>query len=174
MIFEFIDIAYSFTILVLIITSFFVEKNRKGFVRNFIAVSNTLLICYSWYLLFQFYKLIQFSSSLHVKVEEGSASKIILGWFEIRFLLLVFLPYLFLFKKLITNKLFSILMFVIIQWSFIQSCYNSLHDSHTFPLIIYYLPYNISFKILNYLSLFIGVYALLWLLKKLPSQQAQS
>jgi len=174
MIFEFIDIAYSFTILILIIISFFVEKNRKGFVKNFIAVSNTLLICYSWYLLFQFYKLIQFSSSLHVKVEEGSASKIILGWFEIRFLLLVFLPYLFLFKKLITNKLFSILMFVIIQWSFIQSCYNSLHDSHTFPLIIYYLPYNINFKILNYLSLFIGVYALLWLLKKLPSQQAQS
>jgi hypothetical protein len=84
MIFDFIDIAYSFTILVLIIISFFVEKNRKGFVKNFIAVSNTLLICYSWYLLFQFYKLIQFSSSLHVKVEEASASKIILGWFEIR------------------------------------------------------------------------------------------
>jgi hypothetical protein len=174
MIFDFIDIAYSYTILVFIIISLLVEKTRKRYVKNFIAVSNVLLICYSWYLLFQFYKLIQFTSSLNIKVEKGSEFKLMLGWFEIRFLLLVFLPYLFLFKKLMANKIFSIVMFAIIQWSFIQSCYTSLNKSDTLPLIIYYLPYNISFKILNYISLFTAVYALLWMLKKLPSQQEKS
>ncbi len=174
MIFEFIDIAYSSSVLIFIIISLLIEKTRKRYIQNFIAVSNVLLICYSWYLLFQFYKLIQFTSSLNIKVEKSSESKLMLGWFEIRFLLLVFLPYLFLFKKLMANKMYSILMFVIIQWSFIQSCYSSLNESHSLPLIIFYLPYNISFKILNYISLFTAVYALLWMLKKLPSQQEKS
>lgn len=174
MIFEFIDIAYSFTILIFIIISFLVEKNKKVYVNNFIAVSNVLLICYSWYLIFQFYKLIQFSLSLHIKVEQSNSVDVSIGWFEIRFLLLVFLPYLFLFKKLVANKIFSVVILLIIQWSFIQSCISSLREGYTLPYMIFYLPYNISFKILNYISLFIAVYALLWMLKKLPSQQEKS
>ncbi len=171
MLFEFIDVAYTFSILFIIVGALFFKKETAIWFKNLLTVSNHLLILYSWYLLYQFYQLLKFILSLNIKVDKIPKQPIQLGWFEIKFILLITLPYLFLSKKLARNIVLSLAMFVILQWNVIVMLYNSLFNQQATLDILFYMPYLAEFKILNYLCLFVAVYALLWLLKRLPSQQ---
>lgn len=171
MLFEFIDIAYSFSVLFIIAGALFLKKEAAIWCRNLLTVSNHLLILYSWYLLHQFYNLIKFVLSLNIKLDKIPKQPIQLGWFEIKFILLITLPYLFLFKKLAKNVWLSLAFFTILQWDIIAMLYNSLFKQQATFSVLFYMPYLAEFKILSYLCLFVAVYALLWLLKRLPSQQ---
>lgn len=173
MLFEFIDIAYSFTILLLIIVFFIVKQPVKKYINNCIAVSNTLLIGYSWYLSYQLYKLIQLALSLKIKVDPKNPPPIQITWFEIRYLLLIVLPYIFIIKKLSANKILASGMLLILQWDVAVNLFHTIFNKETNSGLLFYFPYLGEYKILNYISLFIAVYALLWLLKKLPSQQVK-
>ncbi len=171
MLFEFVDIAYSISIIFFIVGSTFLKPSFKQYFSNCIVVNNKLLILYSWYLLYKFYQLIQFIIGLNIKVENKINQPIEIGWFEIRFILLILFPYLFLFKKLAKNIWLSLLMLCILQSDILISIYRTTFQKLPSSSLIIYLPYMLSFKILNFSCLFIAVYALLWLLKKLPSQQ---
>jgi len=64
-------------------------------------------------------------------------------------------------------------MLVLLQWDIVYPLYQMLFTKEPSSGVLFYLGYNIEFKILHFISLFIGTYALLWLLKRLPSQQAR-
>lgn len=171
MLFQFIDIGYAFSILFLIVVALFSKKQLSVYFKNCIVVSNHLLILYSWYLLYQFYQIIKFILSLNLKMDKVPKQPIEISWFQIKFLLLVILPYLFLFKKLSKNYVLSIVMLVLLQWDFFVIFYNGFIKGEENSGILFYIPYLADLKILNYCCLFIAVYALLWMLKRLPSQQ---
>lgn len=171
MLFQFIDIGYAFSILLLLVAALFSKKEISIYFKNCIAVSNHLLILYSWYLVYQFYQIIKFILSLNLKMDKVPKQPIEISWFQIKFLLLITLPYLFLFKKISKNYLLSIVMLMLLQWDFFVIMYNSLIKGAESSGILFYIPYLAELKILNYICLFIAVYALLWLLKRLPSQQ---
>lgn len=171
MLFDFIDLAYSFSILFLIIGAVFLKPKTALWFKNAIAVSNHLLILYSWYLLHQFYQLLKFIVSLNLKLDKLPKQPIQLGWYEIKFILLITLPYFCLHKKIAKSFWFSLIMLVILQWDIVSMLYNTVFSKQASFNILFYVPYLAEFKILNYLCLFIAVYALLWLLKRLPSQQ---
>lgn len=173
MLFQFIDIGYAFSILFLIVLALFTKKQASIYFKNCIAVSNHLLILYSWYLLYQFYQIIKFILSLNLKIDKVPKQPIEISWFQIKFLLLVTLPYLFLLKKLSKNYVLSIVMLVLLQWDFFVIFYNGFIKGEESSGILFYIPYLADLKILNYSCLFITVYALLWLLKRLPSQQVK-
>jgi hypothetical protein len=173
MLFEFIDTAYSITILFLIAGTLIYKKKVADYFNNCIAVSNHLLILYSWYLVYQLYKLLRFILSLNLNLEEAKKQPVEISWYDIKFLLLILLPYFFISKKVAKNKLASLLMLVLLQWDMVAIAYKALFTKQPSTGIILYMPYLVEYKILNYLSLFVAVYALLWLLKRLPSQQVK-
>jgi hypothetical protein len=171
MFFDFIDTAYSCIILVFIVAIFLIKKHGKIQVQNLIATSNTVLIFYAGYLIKQFYNLIQFALSLKIDPKQLPKENPSIGWFEIRYLLLMLLPFAFISKTMAKNYIATIVMLVLLQWDFLVIFYQALFTSQSTSGILFYLPYNIEFKIMHFISLFIGTYALLWLLKRLPSQQ---
>lgn len=174
MLFEFIGAAYSCTILIFILLYYCTKSSTKQYFKNLIAVSNTLLIFYSFYLMYKFYQLLQFVYSLNIKPSpELKKQPIEITWFHIKYVLLIFIPFLFLFKKIKSNQLLAIVMLLLLQWDIVEDVYaNYMLNSHTSG-IHFYFPYLVFFKILNYISLFIFVYALLWLTKKLPFQTSK-
>ena len=173
MLFDFVDTGFSFTILFIIVGILFSKLPAKLYVKNCLAVSNHLLILYSWYLIHKFYQLIQFILSLNIPTDKVPNKPIEISWFQIKFLLLILLPYLFLFKKLARTFWLSMVMLVLLQWDFFVLLYNTLVQGEESSGVLFYMPYLIEFKILNYICLFVAVYALLWLLKRLPSQQVK-
>lgn len=173
MLFEFINVGFAFSILLLIIGAVFLQPPYKTYFKNCIAVSNHLLILYSWYLSYQFYQLIKFILSLNIKVDKVPDKPIEISWFQVKFLLLIVLPYFFLLKTIARNYFMSIAMLILLQWDFFVIVYNSLIIGEATSGILIYIPYLADLKILNYICLFIAVYALLWLLKRLPSQQVK-
>jgi len=174
MMFEFIDTAYSCTIIFLVVAFYTAKQPYKKYINSCITTSNYLLIFYSWYLSYQFYKLIQFIYSLNIQIpEEAKKQPIEISWFQIKFILLILLPYLFLIKKFSDSKILAIVMLVLLQWDIFVNWYHVLINGEKTSGILFYTPYLAEFKILNYICLFIGVYALLWLLKRLPNQQVK-
>jgi len=172
MLFEFIDTAYSCTILILIIAVFFIRKANKKYVNSLIATANTMLIFYSWYLSYQFYKLIQFVLSLKIQIPNDLKEQPVeISWFHIKFVLLIILPYFFLIKKIADSKILALIMLVLLQWDIVQDLYFNFIKTQTTSGVLFYMPYMVLYKILSFVSLFIAVYALLWLIKKLPHQQ---
>lgn len=171
MLFEFIGTAYSCTILFLIIVYLFTKGRIKYLFKNFIAVSNTLLILYSTYLMYQFYQLVRYIYDLNIQLPKNASEKPIdISWFQIKFVLLIFLPFLFLSKQLKSNIILAGIMLVLLQWDVAADMYQSIFKQSQTAGVIFYFPYLLFYKILNYLALFISVYALLWLAKKLPYQ----
>jgi hypothetical protein len=170
MYFSFIDTAFSLTIIMLLIASFFVKDQWKHYCSNLIATANTLLIFYSIYLIDFLVSLIKFALSLNIKSSKN-LPPLEIGWFEIRYLLLVILPFFFISKKIAKSRLAASIMLILLQWSFLQQCYTMFFTKETTLSSLFYMPYNVEFKALHFISLFIGTYALLWLLKRLPSQR---
>lgn len=172
MFFDFIDTAYSILILLFIAAFFVAKKQYKIYCSNLVAVSNTILIFYAGYLIRQLYNLVRFALSLKIDPKQLPKEMPAIGWFEIRYLLLMLLPFLFISKRLAKSKIASLTMLVLLQWDMVTLFCKTVFGRQSSAGIIFYLPYNIEFKVLHFISLFIGTYALLWLLKRLPSQQA--
>lgn len=168
--FSFIDTAYSVSIILLLLCLVFTKKIAlKNYINNAIATCNHLLIFYSWYLCKKFYDIIAFILSLDLP-PINPKQKIVFSFDDLRYLLLVILPYFFLIKKISANIIFTICMLVLIQWNFLQEILKSIFQPQQSSGILWYLPYLVEYKILHFISLFMAVYALLWLLKRMPKQ----
>jgi len=154
---EFIGAAYIFLMPFLLAAFLLINKSRKPFVLGFISVSNILLLLHSLFLIRQLYML------YHLALSSGlnpSGYHYAIGWFEIRLLLLVLLPLLFIIKKFSSNILLTAVMLVLLCWNNIPTFFAVFSNEA-----------GLLFKTLNYFCLFIAAYALLWLLKRLPHQQ---
>lgn len=164
---EFIDIAYSYLIPFLLFGIMVIKKNTRIYILNTIAVANISLIFYSIFIARQLYALYYISKSLPFS---NNSNQFNFGWFQLRLGLLILLPIAFLFRKLSANLLITCSILVLLWWDKIQFLYKS-GDTSVYG---FYSGMDLLFKILNYTCLLIAGYALLWLLKRLPYQQAQN
>ena len=148
---SFIQIAYCITVPVFLLLSLF--PLYRHFFMNVLVVSNLLLVGYSILLIRQLYGLYQFTKQLGFDTSSMRGSVDII---EIaRMVLVILLPFFSLIAWFQRNRIFSIVLLLLLWWS------NPAHTWNTFDLFS---------KIPAYFCLLCSGYALLWLLKKLPYQ----
>ncbi len=158
---DFIDTAYAFFAPVVLLCCLFFKNNNKIIAINLLAVTNILLILYSVFVARQLYALYVFGERFSTA---NPAYNMSVGWFEMRLILLLFLPMFFLSKKLSANIFLTLTMLLLLWWSPTQQ----IIVDQKFSVHPFYSWIDWLFKILNYICLLISGYALLWLLKKLP------
>jgi hypothetical protein len=147
---EFIQIAYCVTVPVLLLLSWL--GSRKYFFMNVLAVSNLLLIGYSYFLIRQLIGLYQLSKQFHIPHQK---TDVLLDLSMLRLFLVVILPILSLVPRINKSHLFSIVLLTLLYWNTPLFSWNS---------------YDLFTKIPMYVCLLCSGYALLWLLNKLPYQ----
>ncbi len=148
---EFIKIAYCVMAPLLLIL-LFINAPFKKCCTNLLAVSNILLIGNSIFLSWQLagvYRLMKTYSINYDHFFEDDHGLML------RVVLVVLLPLLSFHRFFRKNKIFSILLLVLLYSVYPLSSWNT---------------YDLVFKIPSYLCLLCSAYALLWLLNKLPYQ----
>ena len=156
---EFIDSAYLFLQPLLLFILISVSNKWKIAVFRLMAVSNGLLIFHSFFVTRQLYGIYRL---VHAFRPQEVSYHCHFGWFDLRMILIVLLPFLFVFKRFQKSILLTVLMIVLLCWDKIETVLNV--DISSFDIVT-------MIKILNYSCLYIAAYALLWLLQRLPYQQ---
>ena len=82
--------------------------------------------------------------------------------------IVLIIPFLFLFKKLSANLVLTVCMLALLKWDMLEKLFQKI-KYNTGASSSYSNSYS-TFEILNYSCLLIGIYALLFLLKRLPHQ----
>jgi hypothetical protein len=149
---EFIKIAYCVTIPVLLFFSLIGTRTIKNYSKNLLAVTNILLIGYSFFLAKQLIGTYQLMRTFHINYEKFFTDG---NGLILRLIAIVMLPLLFLLKFFRRNLLLPACLVVLIYSIFPYSSWNT---------------YDLLFKIAAYFCLLCSAYALLWLLNKLPYQ----
>jgi cell division protein FtsB len=155
---EFVDVAYRYLTPVFLCCLMIVKNKKRLFIFQLIAVANVLLIFHSVFVARQLYAIYQLAMLFKAK---SISYHYTVGWFDVRLALVLFLPFLFLFKKFSSHIFLTIILTALLWWDQLQSWSGFDFSMLDILLLI---------KIFTYACLFIAAYALLWLLKKLPYQ----
>jgi hypothetical protein len=166
---EFFDTAYIWLAPLFILISFFVKDEKKKFALNCLAVINVLLIFHSIFIIRQFYALIQWALSMDVKPNPNQ--KVAIGWNEIKSWMTILLPFLFLIKRISANRILSVFMLFLLLYDWFKLYLISLKSNWSMFESHNFYVYNLSQKIMHYISWMVFLYAIFWFTKKLPSQR---
>ena len=166
---EFFDTAYIWLAPLFILISFFVKDEKKNFSLNCLAVINVLLIFHSIFIIRQFYALIQWALSMDVK--PNANQKVAIGWNEIKSWMTILLPFLFLIKRISANRILSVFMLFLLLYDWFKLYLISLKSNWSMFESHNFYVYNLSLKIMHYISWMVFLYAIFWFTKKLPSQR---
>ena len=164
---EFFNTVYIFLAPILILLSLFAKGNKK-YVLNVLAIANVLLIFHSIFIFRQLYAFVQLALSMNVKPDPNQ--KIEIGWNEIKMWLTILLPFFFLIKRISANRILSLFMLFLLLNDWFKLYLISLKSSWSMFEASNFYVYNLSLKIMHYISWMIFVYSLFWFVKKLPSQ----
>lgn len=166
----FVDVAYGYLVLVFLLAILFERKNSFSYSKSLLAALNISLLFFVVYKCLDYYQLYKMAQIFGVSITFGGLIKLMSTnkWEAFKNIVVLLLPFLFLFKKLSTNVLLTLAALTIIKWDFIERTYEKI----VYPNITksYYQPEYSVFHVLNYGCLFIAIYALLFLLKRLPHQ----
>jgi len=176
MLFDFIFNAYRYSVPIVLLSYFLVSKENKVWLLNVIATSNFLVIiyccsnvAYQVEVIKSFYERPEYEKYNFGYSRTNMFSPY--GWLFYVNTLALILPFLFLFKKL-RVKFWLVIIEIILLWS--EEIWliltNFYRDYLPSSWSVYYTNSSNVFMVLNYTCLFIAAYALLWLLKVLPSQ----
>ena len=151
--FESIAAAYLFLFPPVLIALFFLKGSRKKLLINFMSVIHLTMIAYSFFLIRQLIGLWQLANGFGI----SPFKYLISSEYLLELSLIIILPFLFFVKPLLANRTLGFII-----WSLLLVCkiYPELNDQ----------PILILCNLLFYLSLVCALYALLWLLKKLPEK----
>lgn len=152
---EFIKIAYLLSAPLLLICILAGQKQWKINSFRILAVMNLLLIGNSFFVSKQLLGLYYLAKELKIEFKPAGTDH----WLMIRMAFLILLPFFSLHGWFRKNIIYSILLWVIVY---------SVYPMQTWS------GYGLSYKIMSFVSLFCTVYALLWLLKKLPYQSSKA
>ncbi|MBA4196607.1 MAG: hypothetical protein C0459_03540 [Chitinophaga sp.] len=145
---------YKYFALVVLLISLF-KNNYQLVFKNVLAVMNILILLNTFIFLKTSWELYEAFQQLHFSNSKYNwLDSFYLGKQTVFLIIELLLPVIFLFNKLSANKILTTVLLVCFWYS--------LGNEQ---------PEISIFKFLNYASLFIAVYALLWLLKRLPSQR---
>jgi hypothetical protein len=149
---EFIKIAYCVTVPLLLIFTLVNHTSFQKCSNNLIAISNILLIGNSIFFAKQLIGGIRLMQSLHIDYTHIFSEQ---HGLMIRAVLVILLPLLSLHRFFRKNRIFTIVLLVLLYSVFPFSSWNT---------------YDLVIKIAMYLCMLCSGYALLWLLNKLPYQ----
>lgn len=166
----FVDIAYGYLALIFLLAMLMEQKNKKNYSKSVLAALNVSLLFFVVYKCLDYYQLYKMAQIFGVSITFDGMLKLMSTnkWEAFKNIAVLLLPFLFLFKKLSANVLLTLCALVLIKWDVIDRIYEKI----AYPNITksYYQPEYSIFHILNYGCLLIAVYALLFLLKRLPHQ----
>lgn len=152
---------------ILIILLFFVQEKSRIILLNIFATINILLICSSFLLLRYLSGFKQMAEFIGIDVYEALFSTI--TWEHVRITLIVFLPFLFLFKKLSSSIFLSVVMIFLLLSDLILNLILPNPIGFNFTLINFIFG-RIILNFIHYFSWVVFVFALLYFAKRLPSQ----
>ena len=150
-----------------ILIQLFTVSKQKLFLQNLFATINVLLICSTFMLLKYLNGFKQLAEMMGIDVYAVLFHAI--TWEHIRIVLIIFIPFLFLFKKLSTNKFLSVLMIFLLLSDIIIKFLVPKASSFNFTLVNFSAT-KFHLHFIHYFSWFVVVFALLFFFKKLPSQ----
>lgn len=153
----FIEPAFAFTAPLLLLFSWLRYQPYKRYASALLAATNLIFILYSIFLINQLIDLARFGQELmrQTGIKPADLPPFEPDAYFYRLTALVFLPWLFLIRRVRNTPWLSVIILVVIatggtgSWNY----------------------YDLLFKVLHYTSLLCAVYALLWLLKELPFQK---
>ncbi len=166
----FVDVAYGYLALVFLIAILLETKNAFSYGKNLLATLNVTLVFFVVYKCLDYYQIYKMAQMFGISITFNGLLKLMSTnkWEAIKNIAVLLLPFLFLFKKLSANVLLTIVAIILVKWDLIERLYEKI----AYPNITksYYQSGYTVFHILNYGCLFIAIYALLFLLKRLPHQ----
>jgi hypothetical protein len=139
--------------------------------RNMVAVSHVLLLlgCIAfWYQLYQLYQSLKAympADQSFVQSNFGTASAGMIAYISS-----YTLPFLLLIPSFRNSRLMALLLLILIWFPELRALCLQL-SGQDISLPSYYWSYDTDLKIMFYISLFTGMYGLLYLLQLLPSQR---
>ncbi len=166
----FVDVAYGYLALILLLALLMEQKNKNTYSKSLLSALNVSLVFFVIYKCLDYYQLYKMAQIFGVSISFKGLLRLMSTnkWEAFKNIVVLLLPFLFLFKKLSANVLLTLCMLVLIKWDVIDRLYEKI----AYPNVSrsYYQPEYSGFQILNYGCLFIAIYALLFLLKRLPHQ----
>jgi hypothetical protein len=151
----------------IIFSSFFVRGRNRIILQNILATLNMLIFCSTYFLLNYLHGFKLLAEFMGIDVLKVLFHNI--GWEHIRIISLIILPFLFLFKRLITNKLLVVIIIFLLLSDIIFKFITSTTASFSFTLVSFSFD-KFLLNSIHYFSWFVVVYALLFFAKRLPSQ----
>lgn len=166
----FVDVAYSYLAVVFLLAMLLERKSAFSYGKNLLAALNITLLffvvykCLGYYYDYKMMQIFGISITFDGMLKLMSTNK----WEAFKNIAVLLLPFLFLFKRLSANVLLTLAALTLVKWDFIERTYDKI----AYPNITksYYQPEYSVFHVLNYGCLLIAIYALLFLLKRLPYQ----
>ncbi len=166
----FVDIAYGYLALLLIMLILLGKDAIKKYSKSLLATINTSLLFFVIYQCYNYYQLYQMAEMFGVSITFNGLLKLMstnkLEAFKNIAVLII--PFVFLFKKLSANLILTVCMLALIKWDLIEKLYQKI--KYNVGASNNYSNTYSTFQLLNYGCLLIGIYALLFLLKRLPHQ----
>ena len=166
----FVDIAYGYLVLLLVLLVLLGKDAIKKYSQSILAAVNTSLIffviyqCYNYYQLYQMAEIFGVSITFKGLLKLMSTNKLE----AFKNITVLIIPFVFLFKKLSTNLVLTVCMMVLLKWDLIEKVYQKIR--YNVGASSSYSNSYSTFQMLNYGCLLVGIYALLFLLKRLPHQ----
>jgi hypothetical protein len=162
---EFFNTAFVCLAPLLILLSLVLKYNYKVYSLNMLAVVNVLTILCSINITQQLYSLYQLATLMGFELYPNN--KFVVGWFEVRMLLVLLIPFLFLIKKLSAERWLSVVMLFLMLFDVLKSWIKPSKEGFNFTIISFSTE-HLLLQTIHYSSWLIAVYALFWLMKKLP------
>ncbi len=173
MLFDFTYTVYSLVMPFLLVLSFFLPKTWKETNRKTIAVFNVLLVVFCIIYLYRLYQLSQTFKDFKGNYPWFDKQKffVMYGHIFLAMFLSATIPFLFIIKKLRASLWLVAIELLLIWWGDIWVLLNKIFsDGKGVKWTMLYTEYDLYLKIPFFISLFVGTYALLWLLKQFPSK----
>jgi hypothetical protein len=149
---------------VLLLIILFLKKQKLVYCKSILAAMNVGLLFFVVFACREYYGLYQLAKSFGFDITFKGMMHLFLTNIPsfTRNVLILIVPFLFLFKKLSGNVFLSVLMLVLIWWDVFYAFFT---HQEVQMLGSNYAPF--LFPVLNYFSLIVGMYAFLWLTKRL-------
>ena len=161
---EFVEVGYAYLVPLLLLSSLFVENTIRDYIRNVLSAINVSMIFFVVFACREYYGLYRLANAFGFNL---SLKGILLLFstnipYVIKSCVTLLLPLCFFNKKLSFSYILSFTLLLLFWWDTLLAIFT--HQPINF-IGSNYTP--LSFRILKYFSLIIGVYGFLWLTKRI-------
>ncbi|MCX6209783.1 MAG: hypothetical protein NTZ59_09900 [Bacteroidetes bacterium] len=165
---EFFDTAFTYLAPILVLLSLFLKGKKRYYALNALAIVNILLIFNSVFIIRQLYAFVKMAMEMNVKPDPNA--KIEIGWQDVKNWLIILVPFLFLIKPIMGNRILSLLMLFLFLNNWLVYVFDCVKGKSNFYFSSF-TTYHLPFQMMHYFSWFVFLYAAFWFIKYLPYQK---